>query len=201
MNSDLCNELFIDEYVLTDINVDDFDSGTMVPFDYTDYIDASRHFSHCHKTKYKKYSDDGTSDKVDIPAELRSKAIELQSIILIKKLNTHCDNMVSSLFGTSYGNAEKSTWDTQEREARAYILDNNTPTPFIDNLVSARGITKEILINKIIANADEYAIECAAIIGSTQANIDKVKSCNTIAEMAALNLPVGLRIFNKIEPD
>jgi len=201
MNYKLVNELFIDEYVMTEISVDDFDKGTMTPFDYSDYIEASRHFSHCHKPKYKKYYEDDTTEKVDIPATLKSKAIELQSIILIKKLNVYCDNQVSILSGTKYSDMERASWDKQETEARSYAVDNTTPTPFIDAIVAARNIDKNTLINKIIANANEYDTDVATIIGITQKNIADVNACNSIAEMAALELPVGLRIFNKLEPE
>jgi len=200
MNTQLSNEIFIDEYVLTEIGVEDFNKGSMLPFDYSDYIEAAQHLAHCHKPKYKKYADDGSSTKVNIPALLKSKAIELQAIILVKKLNVHSDNLIAALSGTKYSDMERVSWDKQESEARSYLNDNTAPTPFIDAIVAVRDVTKDTLINKIISKVDIYDTQVATIIGTTQQSIDAVNSCATIAEMAALDLPVSLRIFNKLEP-
>ena len=135
-----------------------------------------------------------------LPALLKSKAIELQAIILVKKLNVHSDNLIAALSGTKYSDMERVSWDKQESEARSYLNDNTAPTPFIDPIVAVRDVTKDTLINKIISNVDIYDTQVATIIGTTQQSIDAVNSCATIAEMAALDLPVSLRIFNKLEP-
>ena len=201
MNSVLTDALFIDQYVLCDINVEDFNKGTMTPFDYSSYMEAAPFLSQCHKPKFKSYADDGlSSEKINIPALKAAKAIELQRMILIKKLNVDCDSKVSALSGTKYGDMERATWSKQEAEASNYIIDNTSLTPFIDSIVAARDIDKETLINKIIANVTDYDNQSATIIGTTQQLIINVNGCTTIGEMAALNLPVGLDIFKKLEP-
>ncbi len=71
-------------------------------------------------------------------------------------------------------NTEISTWDRQEAEARAYVADNSASTPFIDNLVLARGVTKEYLVGKIIEKADAYAIAVGVLTGERQRREDEL---------------------------
>lgn len=55
-----------------------------------------------------------------------------------------------------------------EQEARAYLLDSNAPTPFIDAICLARECDKSYLIGKIIEKADAYAIAVGTLIGIRQ---------------------------------
>ena len=64
--------------------------------------------------------------------------------------------------------SEISTWTKQESEARAYIIDSNASTPFIDAICTARGCEKSYLVNKIIEKADEYAVAVGTLTGVRQ---------------------------------
>ena len=72
---------------------------------------------------------------------------------------------------------EIASWSKQESEARMWIADNTVNTPFIDVLLSSRnlGETKAELVDKIILNADAYALEYSKILGKFQ-NISKLLS-------------------------
>ena len=70
--------------------------------------------------------------------------------------------------GRSYPQFEKDTFATQENEANAYIKDKEALTPFIDNLCLKRGIDKEIMVAKILANAEALKLATAPIIGQYQ---------------------------------
>lgn len=67
-----------------------------------------------------------------------------------------------------YPQFEIDTFATQESEANAYIKDNEAPTPFIDNLCLNRGIDKDIMVAKILANAEALKLATAPIIGQYQ---------------------------------
>lgn len=84
----------------------------------------------------------------------------------------------------SYSSNEQATFPSQESEARAYSLDNTSPTPTIDNLATARGIDRVVLINKVLANLT--ARDTAT--GQQQAMEDQIKACTTIAELEALGI-------------
>ena len=67
-----------------------------------------------------------------------------------------------------YPQFEIDTFATQESEANAYMKDNETPTPFIDNLCLNRGIEKSVMVAKILANAEALKLATAPIIGQYQ---------------------------------
>ena len=67
-----------------------------------------------------------------------------------------------------YPQFEIDTFATQEREANAYMKDNEAPTPFIDNLCLNRGIDKDVMVAKILANAEALKLVTATIIGQYQ---------------------------------
>lgn len=64
--------------------------------------------------------------------------------------------------------SEISTWTKQESEARAYLLDSNASTPFIDAICLARDCNKSYLVGKIIEKADVYAIAVGTLTGIRQ---------------------------------
>ena len=55
-----------------------------------------------------------------------------------------------------------------EQEARAYLLDSNASTPFIDAICLARECDKSYLVWKIIEKADAYAVAVGTLTGIRQ---------------------------------
>lgn len=86
---------------------------------------------------------------------------------LLSKLNSDFESRISQLT-SSTPQSEISTWTKQESEARAYLLDNNTFTPFIDAICDARGVEKDYLVSKIIEKADAYAVAVGMLTGIRQ---------------------------------
>lgn len=85
--------------------------------------------------------------------------------------------------------AEMASWTKQEAEARAWVADNNTLTPIIDNLLIGRSIageSKASLVNTIIAKADGYAQGYALVLGMYHAKQKQLAACTTVAEVVAL---------------
>ena len=83
---------------------------------------------------------------------------------------------------------EMTSWGKQVSQARAWVADNTVLTPFIDNLLTARslGETKEILVGKIIANADAYEIAYAKLLGKFQKLTRQVEDATTVEEIDAI---------------
>lgn len=73
--------------------------------------------------------------------------------------------------------AEMASWPIQEAEARALVADPGASTPFIDNMVAARGLgeTREELAGKIIANADYYRDQFAGALGNYQKSLKDIE--------------------------
>ena len=86
---------------------------------------------------------------------------------LLSKANADFEAAISSLT-SSVPTSEISTWTKQEQEARAYLLDSNASTPFIDAICSARDCDKSYLVGKIIEKADAYAIAVGTLTGIRQ---------------------------------
>ena len=86
---------------------------------------------------------------------------------LLSKANADFETAISSLT-SSTPTSEISTWTKQESEARAYLLDSNASTPFIDAICLARECDKSYLVGKIIEKADAYAVAVGTLTGIRQ---------------------------------
>lgn len=73
-----------------------------------------------------------------------------------------------------YPDFEVDTFSTQETEAKEYMKDNTSATPFIDSLAASRGVDKEVMISKIINNSIALKSMTAPIIGRYQKIIEAV---------------------------
>ena len=93
---------------------------------------------------------------------------------LLSKANADFETAISSLT-SSVPASEISTWTKQEQEARAYLLDSNTSTPFIDAICLVRDCDKSYLVGKIIEKADAYTIAVGTLTGIRQKQEDKLK--------------------------
>ena len=73
--------------------------------------------------------------------------------------------------------SEKISWGKQESEAREYLKDNNTHTPYIDALLASRnrGENKLDLINKIITKADAYSVFHGTLLGKLHIKLLEVE--------------------------
>lgn len=76
---------------------------------------------------------------------------------------------------SEYTESEIMSWYKQENEARSWIIDNRNPTPLIDLIAEARGISKTELINKVVLKADQYSFATGVVIGRRQQLEDQVK--------------------------
>ncbi|MDX9743897.1 MAG: hypothetical protein RBT59_08780 [Arcobacteraceae bacterium] len=85
----------------------------------------------------------------------------------IKALEANVELKIKELV-KDYPQFEVDTFTTQEKEANEYVKDNTTSTPFIDNLCESRGIDKQEMVNKILANATILKQMTAPIIGAYQ---------------------------------
>lgn len=73
-----------------------------------------------------------------------------------------------------YNAEERETWKTQEEEARLWMTDHELPCIMIRAMAVSRGITVELLVEKIIANADKFRAASGQILGMQQAEIDLI---------------------------
>ncbi len=80
-----------------------------------------------------------------------------------------------------YAPAERETWDTQQREARAWLADNAAPTPMLSAIAAGRGIALADLVAKVMANVEAFEAASGAILGQQQALLDALAAVDPAA--------------------
>jgi len=83
-----------------------------------------------------------------------------------------------------YAPYEVESFVDQRGEWRVWHNDNNAATPIVDALAAARGVDREVLLNKIGANV----IALTTIQGEQNALEDKIKACTTQDELDAVEI-------------
>ena len=121
----------------------------------------------------------------------------------IEELRNEYDKItVEYIFDTPL--SEKLTWDKQEAEAKAFLSDPTSPTPFIDLLIISRnkGETKEELVNIIVLKANLYIEFQGNLLGMYHSKLAEINSktadadsiMDVLAEISAVSLKVGLNV-------
>ena len=103
----------------------------------------------------------------------------------LTEINAACDAEIEAI-KVSYPDTEVMTWDKQEREARALVLDATADTPLIDSIASARGLDRVELANRIIANADQFATASGASLGKRHKLKDEINAATTVEQVAEI---------------
>ncbi|WP_052494005.1 hypothetical protein [Nitrosospira sp. NpAV] len=75
-----------------------------------------------------------------------------------------------------YPEEEVKSWPKQEEEARAWELNNDMPTPWIDGAVIGRGITKAAFVAKILAKAALFSPIHGELTGKAQGLRDQIEA-------------------------
>ncbi len=112
------------------------------------------------------------------------KLDELKAIKL-NEINILYQQSIATLTPT-YPDDERLTFDKQEQEARAWLADNSTSTPFIDALAAGRQMNKAELVGRIIAKADAFAIASGLLTGQRQRYEDMLDAASTADAVAAI---------------
>ncbi len=74
---------------------------------------------------------------------------------------------------------EKDSWETQRQEWMMYISDTEANTPYCNMLASSRGITRDILMEKI----GYKVVSFANLQGQMHGLEDIINACSTQAEL------------------
>jgi hypothetical protein len=136
------------------------------------------------------YDKDGNSVEIDdelIEAEMSKIALDVAKKTKLAEIAKVYNEAISALVGNT-DQYEMVSWAKQEAEARAYIADNTIATPLLSGMVAARGLGESVadFAKKIIANADEYKIAYASILGSYQARQKAIAVATTVEEVQAI---------------
>ncbi len=94
------------------------------------------------------------------------------------------DDYMDMVYG-SLADFEPETYRSQEDEWRAWVIDPNVATPYVDVLCYNRGVDKETLMAKIGQKVQFFA----NVQGQMHHLDDVISSCVTQEELEALPLP------------
>ena len=103
----------------------------------------------------------------------------------LAEINNAYQQAIAALTPT-YPNDERLTFDKQEHEARAWLADNSTPTPFVDALAAGRQMDKAELVSRIIAKADAFALASGSLTGQRQRYEDMLDVAETPEDVASI---------------
>lgn len=117
--------------------------------------------------------------------ERPEKPLSQLKIEKLNEINALYQQAIATLTPT-YPDDERLTFDKQEQEARAWLTDNSTPTPFVDALAAGRQMDKAELVSRIIAKADAFALTSGSLTGQRQRYEDMLDVAETADAVAAI---------------
>lgn len=103
----------------------------------------------------------------------------------LNEINATYQQAIATLTPT-YPDDERLTFDKQEAEARAWLTNNTTPTPFVDALAAGRQMDKAELVSRIIAKADAFAVASGLLTGQRQRYEDMLDVAETAEAVNAI---------------
>lgn len=93
----------------------------------------------------------------------------------------------SAALTEGYPEAERMTWPTQQAEALAWATDSEAPTPYLDGLAAARGITPEEMRQKTLDQTRLFMQASQHLVGTRQRLRDMVFAARSLEELDVIN--------------
>lgn len=110
----------------------------------------------------------------------------------LSEINSACDAILNQAVN-SYPESEVLTFDQQVEEVKAYQSSGNTAdAPLLSALASARGITLDDLIQRVMSKRQAFSVLSGYVIGQRQALEDKLDSCQTTEEVKAIVVDIKI---------
>lgn len=81
---------------------------------------------------------------------------------------------------------EHDSWAEQLSEAKAYQADNTASVPMIQSLATARGITLDAMVTKVIEANAAYNTKIQELLSAKQLVETEIKACTTISQCCLL---------------
>lgn len=113
------------------------------------------------------------------------KTLEEVKADKLAEINSLCESRLAQITPT-YPDKELLTFDQQKSEAIAYQADPSAECPLLEALAAARGISLELLCEKVMAKAAVFSAASGTLIGQRQAYEDALELCTTKEEVAAI---------------
>lgn len=88
-----------------------------------------------------------------------------------------------------YPAPEQLTWPTQQAEALAWAANNSAPTPYLDGIASARGITVESMRQKTLESVQQFMGASQYLVGVRQRLRDAIDAATDEAALSQIKWP------------
>lgn len=112
---------------------------------------------------------------VELPQEDQRANLERKAEAKRKAALSGADAAVTGYMAL-FSEVERSTWPKQQAEVEAVAADPAAPTPTLDALAQARGITREEQLAKAKAKVEAFVPLSSFIIGTQQRYEDQIKT-------------------------
>jgi len=96
----------------------------------------------------------------------------------------------AAVLTVGYPPAERLTWPTQQAEALAWGGNTAAPTPYLDGVAAARGITPEEMRAKTLASVQQFMAASQYLVGVRQALRDAIDAATTAEDLGEIQWPL-----------
>lgn len=104
---------------------------------------------------------------------------------LLNRLADKADEIKTNLL-VGYPQTEIESFYRQEKEALAWQANDKADTPMLKQIARVRGVPFEVLVEKVIEKASQFAVAIGVIIGQRQAFEDRLLALSSQKELDAL---------------
>lgn len=131
------------------------------------------------------YTFNDKTKKFELSKTKQAEFIERKKENLLNELANKADKLKSNLL-IGYPQTEIESFYRQEKEALAWRVDNKVDTPMLKQIARVRGVPFEVLVEKVIEKASQFAVAIGVIIGQRQAFEDRLLALSSQKELDAL---------------
>ena len=128
---------------------------------------------------------DAKSKSFKVSDEKKAEFFKRKKEALLNTLADKADAIKNGLLA-GYPQTEIESFYRQEKEALAWRADNNADTPMLKQVARVRGVPFDVLVEKVIEKASQFAVAIGLIIGQRQAFEDRLLATKTLEELTAL---------------
>lgn len=128
---------------------------------------------------------DSKSKSFKVSDDKKTEFFKRKKETILNTLADKVDKIKSSLLA-GYPQTEIESFYRQEKEALAWVNDKNSDTPMLKQVARVRGVPFEVLVEKVIEKASQFAVAIGLIIGQRQAFEDRLLATKTLEELTAL---------------
>lgn len=115
--------------------------------------------------------------------EDKPDALETLRARKLREIDGAFSNAAEALL-LGYPQAERLTWPTQQAEALAWAANSSTPTPYLDGLATARGITAEDMRSRTLEAVQIWMAASQLLVGHRQALRDAAQAAQSKEALA-----------------